>query len=238
MEEKIFLWIEDRKGKAGYIFWAMLMNQLYPNVIVVSQKNSSELLKAVRTIDSQKNKYIVVMDNSFDNLQIIMEQKKLRQYARQRDNVALLDVICFEYILLGFSDLLEWVFAKNDELLDKRENAVLARNKLVECMQSGNMHYKDMAEIATYDPRIQDHNIEQLVARLLFDITRNTGFEVSKGKVGDCWVRSCCEWQERREDDICGLDDMRLSLYEKMKTIYEKSCLRNQFEALGLEMMK
>lgn len=238
MEEKIFLWIEDRKGKAGYIFWTTLMNQLYPNVIVVSQKNSSELLKAVKTIDSQENKYVVVMDNSFDNLQIIMEQKQLRQYARQMDNVELLDVICFEYILLGFSDLLEWVFAKNDELLDKRQKAISARNKLVECIQSGNMHYKDLDEIVAYDPRIQEHNVEQFVARLLYDITRNTGFEVTKGKVGDCWISPCCEWMERQEDDICGLEDMRLPLYEKMRTIYEKSCLKNQFEALGLEMMK
>ncbi len=238
MEKKIFLWIEDRKGKAGYIFWTTLMNQLYPNIIVVSQKNSSELLKAVKTIDPQENKYVVVMDNSFDNLQIIMEQKQLRQYARQMDNVELLDVICFEYILLGFADLLEWIFVKDDELLDKRQKAISARNKLVECIQSGNMHYKDLDEITAYDSRIQEHNIEQFVARLLYDITRNTGFEVTKGKVGDCWIRPCCEWMGRQEDDICGLDDTRLPLYEKMRTIYEKSCLRNQFEALGLEMMK
>ncbi len=32
-----------------------------------------------------------------------------------------------------------------------------------------------------YDKHIKEHNIEQLAARLLFDLTRNTGFEVSKG---------------------------------------------------------
>ena len=54
MKEEIFLWIEDRKGKSGYTFWTTLMSQLYPGVKVVSQKNSSELLKAVKTLEPKK----------------------------------------------------------------------------------------------------------------------------------------------------------------------------------------
>ena len=47
---KTFLWIEDRKGKASYIFWENFMKQLCPEVIVESKKNNSELVKAVRTL--------------------------------------------------------------------------------------------------------------------------------------------------------------------------------------------
>lgn len=118
MSSKTFLWIEDRKGKASYIFWNSLLEQLCPDVEVVSKKN----------------------------------------------------------------------------------------------------------------------NIEQLTAKLLFDLTRNTGFEVSKGKIGECWINSCCEWLEREEDDICGLDYSRLSIYDKMKSIYEGTCLKEQFHAVGLEV--
>lgn len=32
------LWIEDRKGKAGYMFWKTLMAQLCPDVFVESKK--------------------------------------------------------------------------------------------------------------------------------------------------------------------------------------------------------
>lgn len=35
---KTFLWIEDRKGKASYIFWENFMKQLYPDVIVESKR--------------------------------------------------------------------------------------------------------------------------------------------------------------------------------------------------------
>ena len=74
------------------------------------------------------------------------------------------------------------------------------------------------------------------MAKLLFDLTRNTGFEVSKGSIGDCWIKSCCEWQNRMENDICGLDDGRLSVYEKMKHIYEGTSLKKQFERIGVEV--
>ena len=65
---KTFLWIEDRKGKASYTFWENLMKQLRPDVIGESKKNNSELVKAVKTLQDEENKYIIVFDNSFDNL--------------------------------------------------------------------------------------------------------------------------------------------------------------------------
>ena len=51
MKSKTFLWIEDRKGKAGYIFWESLLKQLYPSIQVESKKNSSEHVKSVKNID-------------------------------------------------------------------------------------------------------------------------------------------------------------------------------------------
>ena len=39
------------------------------------------------------------------------------------------------------------------------------------------------------------------------------------------------------EDDICGLDYSRISIYDKMKSIYEGTCLKEQFHAAGLEVV-
>lgn len=97
--------------------------------------------------------------------------------------------------------------------------------------------YKRIREIVEYDKNIEEHNIEQLSAKLLFDLTRNTGFEVSKGVIGECWIKSCCEWEERQEDDICGLDNSRLSVFDKMKRIYMESSLKLQFSKVGLEVV-
>lgn len=236
MSSKTFLWIEDRKDKASYTFWDTLLKQLCPDVQVESKKNNSELVKAVKNLDDTDNRYVIVFDNSFDNLQVAMEQKLLKQYADKKENVVLIDIICFEYILLEFKNLINWIYAPDDEFLEKRAGAIAAKEKLVNSIETGNINYKDIKEIVEYDEHIAEHNIEQLVAKLLFDLTRNTGFEVSKGNIGDCWVKSCCEWDGRMEDDICGLDYSRLSIYDKMKSIYEDTCLKEQLHAAGLEV--
>ena len=48
---KTFLWIEDKKDKSGYTFWKVFMEQLFPDVIVESKRNNSELVKAVKSLE-------------------------------------------------------------------------------------------------------------------------------------------------------------------------------------------
>lgn len=234
---KTYLWIEDRKDKSAYTFWLTLLGQLCPEIVLESKKNNSELVKAVKMLEDTENKYIVVFDNSFDNLQVVMEQKRLRKYASDKSNVVLMDIICFEYILLEFHDLIEWIYAPEDDFFVKRKKAIAARDKLVQTIQSGEVNYKGICEIMEYNGNVDDYNVEQLSARILFDLTRNTGFEVSKGSIGECWMKSCCEWEERRQDDICGLDENRLTIQEKMKRIYKGTSLLQQFQNVGVEVI-
>lgn len=233
---KTYLWIEDREGKSGYIFWKTFLGQLFPEIVLESKKNNSELVKAVKALEDSENRYIVVFDNSFDNLQVAMEQKLLKKYAGDKENVVLMDIICFEYILLEFKELIAWIYAPNDEFLVKRKKVITAREKLVKTIQSGDVDYKEIREIIEYNKNVDNYNVEQLSARILFDLTRNTGFEVSKGSVGGCWINSCCEWKERMSDDICGLDASRLPLKEKMKHICESTSLLKRFQDIGLEV--
>ena len=156
--------------------------------------------------------------------------------ANEQKNVCLLDIICFEYILLEFTELIEWIYASEDDFLKKRPGLAIFA-VLVETLQDDDFDYKGIREIVDYDKRIEEHNIEQLSAKLLFDLTRNTGFEVSKGTLGECWIKSCCEWGNRQEDDICGLDHNRLAVFDKMKRIYDGSSLKLQFPKVGLEVV-
>lgn len=96
------------------------------------------------------------------------------------------------------------------------------------------MDYKSLAELKRFSADINDYNIEQLISKLLFRLTRNTGFEVSKGMLGECWRNSCCEYSVRKPDDLCGLDTRRLSLMDKAKTIYKCSILKPEFERLKI----
>ena len=234
---KTYLWIEDRKGKSSYIFWQTFMEQLCPEIVVESKRNNSGLVKAVKALEDNENRYVIVFDNSFDNLQVAMEQKLLRKYTKAKNNVILMDIICFEYILLEFKDLIEWIYASDDEFLTKRKNAIVAREKLIKTIQNGELNYKDIREILEYNENVNNYNVEQLSAKILFDLTRNTGFEVSKSNIGECWIKSCCEWRQRMPDDICGLDASKLRLKEKMQHICKGTSLLRQIQNIGLEMV-
>lgn len=237
MAQKIYMWIEDRKEKSGYVFWKALMDSLFPDIIVESKKNNSELVKAVNALSGKEtDMYIVAYDNSFDNLYLYQEQKRLKQAVAIKKNVKLLDIICFEYILLEFDRLIEWIYAPEDEFRVKRAGTISARNSLIKALKAGNMDYKLLREVVEYDRSLVSHNIEQLAAKLLFDLTRNTGFEVSKGKLGECWIQSCCEWENRQTNDLCGLEQQLLSKEEKMKSIFQGTSLCEKFFKIGLEV--
>lgn len=237
MSVKTYLWIEDRIGKASYMFWTTFMHEICPNVIVESKTNNQELVKSVKGLADKENRYVIAFDNSFDNVQIYMEQKILKEAAAIRDNVFLLNLICFEYTLLEFDKLIDWIYAPEDEFREKRADTIAAREQLVQMIKSGEMNYKAIQEIMNYNNNLTDHNIEQLSAKLLLDLTRNTGFEVSKGTLGECWKQNCCEWVGRQEDDICGLDHTKLALKDKMKSIYLGTSLYGEFENIGLEVL-
>ena len=130
MTGKTFLWIEDRKGKSSYVFWKIFMQQLFPEIIVESKTNNSELVKAVKALQDNENHYIIMLDNSFDNLQVYQEQKILKKYSDMKRNILLMDIICFEYILLEFNRLIDWIYAPDDEFLIKRAWAVKVREML------------------------------------------------------------------------------------------------------------
>lgn len=188
-------------------------------------------------MSDEENRYIIVYDNSFDNVQVYKELKVLKSYVDEKSNILLLDIICFEYLLLEFDKLIDWIYAKDDDFLIKRADTINARNKLLEMLEEGKQDYKTLREVMAYDSNLNEHNIEQLSAKLLFDLTRNTGFEVSKGSIGDCWLEPCCNWMNRQNDDLCGLDNERLSVTDKMKSIYIGTSLRTKLPDAGLEVL-
>ena len=79
-----------------------------------------------------------------------------------------MNIICFEYTLLEFDKLIDWIYAPEDEFREKRVRTIAAREKLIKIIKSGEINYKAIQEIMDYDNNLDNHNIEQLSAKLLF----------------------------------------------------------------------
>lgn len=230
----IYFWTEDREGKSGYQFWKTFLDVLYPEIVLESKTNSSELVKSVAKINSDDT-YIIALDHSFDNDQSIREVSTLRKALQKKRNVYELNIISFEFVLLSFPMLIEWIYAENDEFRNTRSRFISIREKLLEAIRK-EKDYKDFPEILEWLHKIDEYNIEQITSKLLFELTRNTGFVVNKSKIGDCWKTDCCNFKDRVEDDKCGLDISRLLLSEKMLTIMNLTLLKDEFKNMGFEV--
>ncbi|MBP1566256.1 MAG: hypothetical protein J6A58_10930 [Oscillospiraceae bacterium] len=228
---KTYVWCED--SSSGYLFWKVLFNVIYPDFIVETQNGNSRLSKAVEKIDDDGNMYYIILDTAIDNPDILRELKRLKRSAFGKNNIRIIKIHSFEFALLSFKFLEQWVFAEKDELRDKRQKVLEARNIFINIINNGadSDILNEFKSVYEYQMKM---NTEKISARILSEITKNTGFETNKTKIGSCFINNCCEWNERKKDDICGLDYNRLTVTEKMKQIFKHSVLELAFEEVGL----
>lgn len=225
-----YIWCEDTGS--GFEFWKKIFDTLFDGFVVESKKNNSELCKAVSKLDSD-DMYYVLMDNAIDNPDVLREKQRLHSVMKGKDNVAVIKIHSFEFILLSFQLLEDWVFAEEDELKDKRKKLLELKPEFVDLISNGGDadRLSVIRETLGYSKKL---NTEQLSAKMLFEITRNTGFETTKGKLGECFIIDCCNWEARAEDDICGIDRKRLASDDKIRTIFDYSVLKDSFAKAGL----
>lgn len=226
-----YVWCED--SGSGYAFWNTVFKIMYPEFIVETKNSNTRLNKAIRQISDDNNLYYVIVDTVLDNQDVLRELERLKRSIIGKNNIKVIKIHSFEFSLLSFEFLEKWVFAENDDLKEQRKDKLEAREKLVKLISDGGTadELSLFKSVYQYQSKM---NTEKIVAKLLTEITRNTGFETNKKQVGFCFINSCCEWDDRQENDLCGLDDKRLSVSEKIEQMVNHSILQAAFQEVGL----
>jgi len=225
-----YIWCED--SSSGFEFWSEVFKVLDNKITVESKKNNSGLRKAVNNLNDNKNQYYILVDSAVDNPDVLREVKRIKTDISGKNNVKMISIHSFEFSLLSFQYLENWVFAEKDQLKTDREKQLNARKLFIDLVTNMNDPEK-LNQFKMFYGYSENKNSEQISAKLLFEITRNTGFETDKSKIGECFVKSCCEYSSRN-DDICGLDNCRLSSEEKIKQIIDNSVIKNALSEVGL----
>lgn len=227
---KRFLWCED--SKSGYQFWRAIFRALWPDIIVESKDSNTGLRKAAEKVAPDGNQYYILMDMAVDNPDVLREVNRLRKAVEGKDNIEIIHMHSFEASLLSFELLEQWVFAEKDALREKRQKQLDARIWINKAMYASDFTVSELKLFKESFDGYEYKNWEQITATLLYEITRNTGFETNKSKIGECFINNCCEWKNRENDDICGLDDHRISAAEKARIIVERSVLNEAFKGM------
>ena len=121
-----YLWTEDTG--AGLHFWKLVNQLFFENALVVESKESNQgILNAVSDLrPEEEDKYYIEFDYVVDNQDIRNKYRLLKSIAEKSNGrIIILDMICFEYLILAFDYLVPWTGSGKKDKIRIRE-AVLS----------------------------------------------------------------------------------------------------------------
>lgn len=205
----IHVWTEDKN--AGYVFWQK-MNQLYfQNELSIEsfQSNQGILDAAKDFIPNAEDIYYIAFDKSLDNRDIYLKYELLKTYISDHDNMILLDLVCFEELILRFSELLIWTGTN-------RKDKIHMRKVILENLEPHAGRLKNDIEdgiLMDFISRMKRFSAEKLIKAVVRELTDNDMWRIdAKNKtvageehtsVGKCWTEDCCVldrvlWNKRK----------------------------------------
>jgi hypothetical protein len=194
-----YLWTEDTG--AGLHFWKLVNELFFDDALVVESKGSNQgLLNALSDIDMKENdKYYILFDYVVDNQDIRNKYRILKSIADKAEGkIIILDMICFEYLILAFDKLVEWTGTGKRDKIKIREEVLLAiGNHRINLSKIGDE--KTLQYLASF----KRYSTERVMKSLVGEFTQNEKWSVKGVLMGECWYKDCCV-SEHPDNLRCG----------------------------------
>ena len=208
-----YLWTEDTG--AGLHFWELVNQLFFDNELAVESKGSNQgLLDAVLDLNTKEDdKYYIAFDYVVDNQDIRNKYRMLKSVTNKSEGkIVILDMICFEYLILVFDKLVEWT---NTGKTDK----IKIREKVLGAVEN---HRIDLSRIddkktLQYIAGFKRYSTERVMKSLVGEFTQNEKWSVKGALMGECWYKDCCV-SERPDNLRCGKPEV-VDGNEKMRML-------------------
>ena len=210
-----YLWTEDTG--AGLHFWKLVNQIFFENEFIVESKKSNQgILDAVFRMELKKeNKYYIVFDCVLDNQDIRNKYRLLKSFANHSDNqIVILDIICFEYLILAFDKLVKWTGTGKKDKIKMREEIISA----IEDHRIDLSKIKDEKTLK-YLQGFKRYSTERVMKSLAGELTENEKWSIKGEFMGECWYEDCCI-SEHLENLRCGTPDIK-NRREKIKALIQ-----------------
>ena len=208
-----YLWTEDTG--AGLHFWKLVNQLFFDNELVVESKRSNQgLLDTLIDLETEDgDEYFVAFDYVVDNQDIRNKYRMLKSIAdKSEGKIVILDIICFEYLILAFDKLVEWTgTGKTDK--------IKIRDKVLAAVEN---HRIDLSKIddektLQYIAGFKRYSTERVMKSLVGEFTQNEKWSVKGNLMGECWYKDCCV-SEHTDNLRCGKPEVKGG-DEKMKML-------------------
>ena len=183
-----YLWTEDTG--AGLHFWKLVNQLFFDNALVIESKGSNQgLLDALSDLDIKEDeKYYIAFDYVVDNQDIRNKYRILKSIADEAEGkVIILDMICFEYLILAFDKLVPWTgIGKADKIKIREEVLSVIENHRI------NLSKIDDEKTLQYLAGFKRYSTERVMKSLVGELTENEKWSIKGSLMGECWYKDCC----------------------------------------------
>ena len=210
-----YLWTEDTG--AGLHFWKLVNQLFFDDALVVESKGSNQgLLDSLSDTDMKEdNKYYIAFDYVVDNQDVRNKYRMLRSIAgKSEGKIIILDMICFEYLILAFDKLVTWTGTGKTDKIKIREEVLSA----VEDHRI-NLSKIDDEKTLQYLAGFKRYSTERVMKSLVAEFTQNEKWSVKGTLMGECWYKDCCV-SEHPDNLRCGKPEIEDG-NEKMRMLIQ-----------------
>ena len=220
-----YLWTEDTG--AGLHFWKLVNRLFFNDELAVESKGSNQgLLDAILDLDiKDEDKYYIAFDYVVDNQDIRNKYRILKSITdKSEGKIVILDMICFEYLILAFDRLVEWTGTGKTDKIKIREEVLAA-------VVNHRINFSKINDEKTlqYIAGFKRYSTERVMKSLVGEFTQNEKWSVKGSLMGECWYKDCCV-SEHPDSIRCGEpevksgdDKMRMLICsEKIPDVIEK----------------
>ena len=216
-----YLWTEDTG--AGLHFWKLVNQLFFEDEFIVEGKGSNQgLLDAVLDLEIRADdKYYIAFDYVVDNQDIRNKYRVLKSIEKSSEGkIVILDMICFEHLILAFDKLVEWTgTGKTDKIKIREEVLAAVENHRI------NLSKINDEKTLQYIAGFKRYSTERVMKSLTGEFTQNEKWSVKGSLLGECWYKDCCV-SEHPDSLRCGKPEIEDG-DEKMRMLIQSEKVQN-----------
>ncbi|MCB6142987.1 hypothetical protein LI288_08055 [Lachnospira pectinoschiza] len=222
-----YLWTEDTG--AGLHFWKLLNQLFFENAFVVESKESNQGILDALTVLKLENddEYYIAFDYVVDNQDIRNKYRLLKSIAeKSKGKIILLDMICFEHLILAFDKLVTWTGTGKVDKIKIREDVLSAIED-----HRINLSKIDDEKTLQYLASFKRYSTERVMKSLVGEFTQNEKWSVKGPLMGECWYKDCCV-SEHPDSLRCGKPEVEGGS-EKMRMLMQSETVRKVLQVVN-----
>ena len=223
-----YLWTEDTG--TGLHFWKLVNQLFFDDGLVVESKGSNQgILDALSDLELENDdRYYIAFDYVVDNQDIRNKYRMLKTIEEKSEGkIIILDMICFEYLILALETLVEWTgIGKTDKIKIREEVLAAVENHRI------NLSKINDEKALQYIAGFKRYSTERVMKSLVGEFTQNEKWSVKGELMGECWYQDCCV-SEHPDSLRCGRPEVENG-DEKIRMLIQSAEVQRVIGKVGL----